>query len=62
VAEFEFGSFKTVLYLGSLQAAGDPFTLKQYKIMSVLTVASEVAVKPGAGIMHKVIGVEDNPN
>jgi protein-tyrosine phosphatase len=61
VADFEFGAYPSALYIGSLQAASDPFTLKQYKIGSVLTVASEFIVKPGAGIAHKVIAVEDSP-
>ena len=59
----EGGKGKTgaMLFLGSYMAACDQLTLKQYKITAVLTIAGDLVVKPGAGIAHKTIAIEDNP-
>ena len=62
VADFSLGSSKNSLFIGSVQAANDPFTIKVYKIVAILTVASEITVKPAIGFPHKIIKIEDNPN
>lgn len=55
------GKGKGVLFLGSYMSACDPLTLKQYKITAVLTIAADLIVKPGVGISHKTISIDDSP-
>lgn len=62
VADFSFGSSKNSLYIGNVEAANDPSTIKEYKIVAILTVASEITVKTSVGFPHKIIRIEDHPN
>jgi hypothetical protein len=55
VIEIEYGSTRGVLFLGSYQAANDALTLKQYKIASILTIASDLTIKSTIGVTHKTI-------
>lgn len=61
VIEGEKGTGGATLFLGSCMAACDPLTLKQYKITAILTIAGDLLVKPGTGVTHKTIAIEDSP-
>ncbi len=45
VIEIDIGSSRAVLYLGNYQAASSYEIIKQHKVQSVLTIASDLVVK-----------------